>query len=199
MNIVFDLGKVVFKWEFENNIDNYFKDIQKRKHFIDEIFHHNDWIELDRGTLDVEDAIERGSIRTGLPQKDVSNLMNKIPQSLILDMETLKLVERIKNDNNHRLFVLSNMHTACADYIEKEFDFWDLFEGVVFSCRIKMVKPEFQIYDYLLNKYDLTSTDSIFIDDREENLIPAEKLGMKTIQFLNPAQCEKDLMAIGVF
>jgi len=199
MNIVFDLGRVVFKWEFENNIDGYLNDSKKRKIFINEIFHHNDWVELDRGTLNLEDSIERGTIRTGLPKEDVSKVMKMIPQSLIPDIDTLDLINRIKSNNSHKLYVLSNMHTACIDYIEKKFSFWDLFDGIVFSGNIKMVKPEMEIYNYLLNKYNLNSADTVFIDDREENLVPAEKLGMKTIKFLNPQQCEKELIAIGVF
>ena len=198
MNIVFDLGKVVFKWEFENLIDNNLNDINKRKKIVDKIFHHKDWIELDRGTLDLEDAIERGTVRTGLPKEDIVKVLSNIPQSLIPDLDTLDIIKRIKNLNNHKLFVLSNMHTACADHIEKEFDFWDLFDGIIYSCRINMVKPENGIYKYLLSEYNLNSMETVFIDDREENLLPAEKLGIKTIKFFNPQQCEEELIAIGI-
>ena len=37
------------------------------------------------------------------------------------------------------------------------------------------------------------------IDDTELNLKPALKIGIKTIQFINPQQCEKELDFLGVF
>lgn len=199
MNIVFDLGGVVFHWDFESVIDSVYNDALTRNIIIDKVFHHNDWIELDRGTLPLNEAIGSAVIRTGLPEKNISKLMNKIPKSLLPNTETLDLIKKIKNKNDHKLFVLSNMHIPCIEYIDKQFSFWDLFDDRVISCWVRMVKPELDIYKYMLNKFSINASETIFIDDREENLFPARKLGIHTIKFITPKQCKTELTKLNIF
>ncbi|MBT8082631.1 MAG: HAD-IA family hydrolase [Gammaproteobacteria bacterium] len=55
------------------------------------------------------------------------------------------------------------------------------------------MKPEPQIYEYLLDAYQLEPTDTIFIDDLPENLDAAASLGIRTIRFVDAAQCERAL------
>ena len=45
------------------------------------------------------------------------------------------------------------------------------------------MKPEKQIYDYLLQKYNLTAKECIFLDDLEENVLAASKIGINGVCF----------------
>jgi putative hydrolase of the HAD superfamily len=89
------------------------------------------------------------------------------------------------------------MHPASITYLEKTHDIWSLFDGVVISSRIQMVKPEIQIYEHLLSTYDLIAAETVFIDDLSENLAAASTLGMQTIQFMDAGQCRQDLTNLG--
>ena len=194
MNIVFDLGGVVFDWQPEAIISHFFDDEGERNLVRKEIFQHRDWIELDRGTLPLPEAADRGAARTGLRREDIEPMLEAVPQFLIPKPLTFELIRGLA-DTKHRLFVLSNMHLASAAHLENEYDIWRVFEGIVFSCRVGMVKPERRIYEYLLNHHDLEPTDTVFIDDVTENLTAAEALGIRTLQFLDPPQCERELHA----
>lgn len=194
MNIVFDLGGVVFDWQPEAIISHFFDDEGERSLVRKEIFQHRDWIELDRGTLPLPEAADRGAARTGLLRENIEPMLEAVPQFLVPIDATFDLIRGL-GDSEHRLFVLSNMHLASASHLEKEYDIWRVFEGIVFSCRIQMVKPERQIYEYLLNHHELEPTDTVFIDDVPENLTAAEALGIRTLQFLDPLQCERELHA----
>ena len=77
MNIVFDLGGVVFNWQPGKIIESVFNDMETQQLVKAEIFSHPDWVELDRGTLNLEKAIDRGALRTNLPRPDISKLMNQ--------------------------------------------------------------------------------------------------------------------------
>lgn len=55
------------------------------------------------------------------------------------------------------------------------------------------MKPEAYIYEYLLNKYQLTPSNTVFLDDIKVNTDAAEKLCMATILFNNPADGKKEL------
>jgi putative hydrolase of the HAD superfamily len=197
MNLVFDLGGVVFTWNPEQIIQQMFHDHKTRHRVKEEIFHHNDWIALDRGTLDRETAIQRAASRTGLSRKDVAMLINNIPHFLVPVPETIDLIRRIKRTTAHHLFVLSNMHTASIRHLEQTYPVWDLFDGIVISSHIRMVKPELDIYRYLIKQYGLSPTDTVFIDDTQVNLDAALQVGIQTIRFENPEQCERALEAMG--
>jgi putative hydrolase of the HAD superfamily len=196
MNVVFDLGGVVFTWQPNQIIKSVFENHETQEKVRSEIFSHPDWVELDRGVLDRDDAIERGAMRTGLSRSELSELMLQIPHSLKPIMDTVRLVHSIKRSGN-KVFVLSNMHLASIEHIEHEYSFWDIFDGIVISCRVHMVKPEAEIYEYLLNQYGLIADETIFIDDTDINLNAASMFGIKPIKFEDPYQCERKLKTIG--
>ncbi len=182
MNVVFDLGGVVFTWQPDQIIKSVFEDHETQEKVRSEIFAHPDWVELDRGILDRGEAIERGAIRTELSRSKISELMHQIPRSLTPIMDTVRLIHSVKRSGN-KVFVLSNMHLASIEHIEQEYSFWDIFDGIVVSCRIHMVKPKEEIYEYLLNKYGLIVNETIFIDDTDINLNAASRFGIKIIKF----------------
>lgn len=192
MNIVFDLGGVVFNWHPDKLIRGVFDDEETRMIVKSEILEHPDWLELDRGTLRFQDAVVRGADRTGLPNTDIERLLNEVPRSLTPIQETIELIRSMVSPD-HRLFVLSNMHFASIAYLEKEHDIWDMFDGTVISCRIQKIKPEIGIYEYLLNEYQLVASETVFIDDMSENLAAARSIGIQTIKFLTSSQCRQDL------
>jgi len=196
LNIVFDLGGVVFTWKPEEIIARVFTNPSARAVVRHNIFgHHDDWTRLDRGTLLYPEAILRAITRTGLSASSISAFFRQVPLSLVAVPDTVALLRRLKT-RGHRLFYLSNMHTAVMNYVERIYTFWDVFKGGVMSCRVHWVKPESEIYTCLLEQYELKVSQTVFIDDLPGNLEPAARIGMQTIKFDNLAQCERQLMAL---
>ncbi len=72
------------------------------------------------------------------------------------------------------------------------------FDVMVFSHKVGVRKPNNGIYKKILSKLRLAPSQCVFIDNLDCNLIPAEKLGMKTILFKNNKQFIKDLKKLGV-
>jgi len=197
LNIIFDLGGVVVRWEPEAIIAGVFEDTAVRAKVLSEVIKHADWLALDRGTLSRPDAIVRAALRTGLPESDIDRLFRQVPPSLVAIPGTIDLLYRLKQ-RGHRLYILSNMHPAFIEHLEATYTFWDLFEGGVISCRIHLVKPEAAIHAHLLQKYALDGAESVFIDDMEVNLTVASRFGIQTIRFENPVQCEDSLRALNL-
>jgi putative hydrolase of the HAD superfamily len=50
----------------------------------------------------------------------------------------------------------------------------------------------------VLETYRLAAQDTVFIDDVAANVAAAGRLGIRTIQFRNAAQCERELRALGL-
>lgn len=196
MNIVFDLGGVVFNWQPKALVRRVYGDPEIEALVHKEIIGHADWIELDRGTLALDDAIVHGAARTGLPRESVARLFDAVPASLTPIGSTIELLHAA-SEAGQTLFVLSNMQHPSADYLEAQHDIWKLFSGVVFSCRIEKVKPEPDIYEHLLTEHRLDPAETVFIDDLRENLEAAAAFGIRTIQFIDAAQCRTDLEKLG--
>ena len=196
MNIVFDLGGVVVTWEPEAIIAQVFADpiMQARVHTG--IFRHADWLALDRGTLSWQEAVRRGAHRTGLSEAAVAAVLQQVPTALVAIPGTVDLLYRLKAQG-HTLFCLSNMHVASITHLEQAYTFWDVFTGIVISCRLHLCKPEPAIFAYLLETYGLEGAHTVFIDDTEANLAAAAQFGMRTIRFESPTQCEHQLHVLG--
>jgi putative hydrolase of the HAD superfamily len=196
VNIVFDLGGVVVRWEPETIVAHAFSDPDVAAKARREIIGHADWLELDRGTLSLKDATARAARRTGLAKTVVAKFLRNVPRELVPIPETVEILYALKA-RGHQLYCLSNMHVASIEHLERSYSFWDLFTGKVISCRLHLCKPEPAIYDYLLKTYALDRDSTVFIDDVHANLHAAVKFGMQTIHFKSPGQCQHELQSLG--
>src|SRR5688572_15601909 len=96
MNVVFDLGGVVVRWEPDAIIAKVFSDPTVRAAVRDDVIGHHDWIELDRGAISYDDAIRRAAERTGLPPADIARFLERVPPELTPIPETVDLMRRVK-------------------------------------------------------------------------------------------------------
>ena len=197
MNVIFDLGGVVVRWDPDAIIAGVFSQDVLRKRAGQAVFAHPDWIELDRGTLGRDEAIRRAAQRSGIAEAEIRKLLLAVPPSLVPFPDTVDLLYRLKA-RGVPLYCLSNMHFASIEHLEREHRFFEVFKGLVISCRLKMCKPEPEIYQHALKANGLEAKDTVFIDDVEVNIAAAAGVGIRTIQFRNAAQCERELRALGV-
>jgi putative hydrolase of the HAD superfamily len=197
LNLVFDLGGVVVRWDPDAIIAGVFADPETRSKVRAGVFGHADWLELDRGTLGREDAIARAANRTGVAAHEIKRLLHAVPPSLIVFPDTVELLYRLRA-KGHPLYCLSNMHFASIEYLERMHTFWDVFDGAVISCRLQLCKPESAIYAHLLKSYGLKAEETLFIDDVQVNLDAAARLGIRTLKFENAAQCERELRSLAL-
>ena len=108
---------------------------------------------------------------------------------LAIDLqEPVKPTERLVRDlkaAGYKLYVLSNMSREFIDFLRR-FPVYGLFDGEVVSCEEHTVKPEPRIYEILLERYGLTPSETLFIDDRRSNLEAAAAFGIATFHFREP-------------
>jgi len=192
MNIIFDLGGVTLSWSSDLFLSHNFNNKEQYDTAYNYILNTPLWAELDKGTVSHNDSVKIASKESGFSEKTVEKLINAIPDVLLPIDETLDIIKELKG-KGHKLYVLSNMSLRAADEIEKKYNFWDLFDGIMFSSRVKMIKPDNEIFLHILEKYNLNVNDSVFIDDTEINVKAAQNLGFKTVHFKTPSQCEQEL------
>ena len=195
LNVIFDLGGVLLEWNPARILADRYPERAHRELIEAKIFRHQDWLDLDRGTLDEAAAIERFHQRTGFAHDDLSQLMDAARDSLLLKHDTWALLHELRSDEVP-LYCLSNMAAPTFRYLQARYDVWGAFTGIVISGQLGMVKPEPDIFEYLLTKYGLDRRRSVFIDDLLVNVEAARRLGLHGIHFRNAEDCRAQLGAI---
>ncbi|WP_422840379.1 HAD family hydrolase [Aeromonas veronii] len=195
MAIIFDLGRVVVSWD-PVGIVRSVRGPQGAEQLAEQLFNHPDWLEVDRGTKSLHTMAREAQARTGLSAAQNLAILQAVPASLQPDPAMLTLIAEL-HGAGHTLYALSNMGHASIDWLEQHQDFWRFFSGKVVSARVRMMKPEPDIYRYLLVSFDLKPAECIFIDDSPANIAAAEALGIRGIVFTDAESCRQQLGELG--
>ena len=176
-NIVFDLGGVIFARDprkFEPEFIKFFSYIT-----LPEMPRF--WEEYDRGVVSYDEVItslaEYNSCDRELAAKNLRRSI--LTQEAI--PATKALIEALKA-KGYRLFVLSNMSKEFIEFLREQ-EVYRNFEGEVVSCEEHIVKPDPAIYTTLTERYGLNPAETLFIDDRKENITAAVAQGWQGYHF----------------
>ncbi len=101
---------------------------------------------------------------------------------LTIDEQFIDVAKQLKN--NYNLAILSNDVSEWGKYLREKYGLNELVKFSIISGDVGYRKPSEEIYKIALIKANVSPENCVFIDDRDKNLIPAQKLGMKTIRFL---------------
>jgi putative hydrolase of the HAD superfamily len=197
VNVVFDLGGVVVAYDRAALLAELYDDPATHAAVRTGIEEHLDWPSLDRGALSEREAVERAAARARVPAAELTRFLRRMAVAWTPIPETVALLRRLQAQG-HALFCLSNMHPESLAFLERSFDFWRVFTGVVISCRVGFCKPEPSIYQHLLQHHALAPRETVFVDDLDVNLAAARAFGIRTVKFESPAQCARALRRLGV-
>jgi len=165
-----------------------------------------DWM-TGRDINEIKDLVKK-AIKKSSHQEPVKNLFRSVAH-LMLDAQTLadsqapitamaKLAKKLKK-KGYKLYVLSNWETDSYKLVKKQNpELFSLFDGIMVSGEEKMGKPSPEFYQRLLEKYNLSPEQCIFVDDEITNTIAAQKLGIQSIVCKNTAAVCKGFIKHGV-
>lgn len=85
----------------------------------------------------------------------------------------------------YKVYALSNGYEGSLNVLSAEHRFFQLFDGILFSCDAAAAKPEKVIYENFLQKYNLNPAETLFIDDVEANVAGATSCGIDGIVCLD--------------
>jgi 2-haloacid dehalogenase len=110
--------------------------------------------------------------------------------------DTVSILRELKAQGTP-LYALSNWSAEMFPHAEERFDWLELFDGIIVSGRIGMVKPDREIFDHMLQTFELSAEDIFFIDDNEPNVIAARSYGIRTHHFSGADGLRSELEALG--
>lgn len=97
-----------------------------------------------------------------------------------------------------RTAILSNMVLELMEYMRQEFGWLAHFHQHTWSCELGIGKPDPAIYLHTCKELDVSPAETLFLDDKAENIAAAESVGLQAIRFSTIDQLKKDLIARGL-
>lgn len=182
--VVFDVGNVLLNFDQQELLRTFYPDLTdaQKKHLWVKILNTPYWAMLDHGTITTEEAIQA---MVGF-EKDMEPSIRYFMSHWL---DTKKPVEEgvrtLKNVKQHgkKLIVLSNYQEEAFHTVRSRFEFFELFDGYLVSAELKMMKPQYEIYRYAIDRYGLDPSRTLFIDDSPINIEAALVEGWQGICF----------------
>lgn len=106
-----------------------------------------------------------------------------------------KVIKKLKK--KYKVVTLTNV-SEIHNVVRKEKKIYKHFHFNICSCDVGLAKPDIRIYKLLIKRLKMKPQEILFVDDVKICLVPAKKLGIKTIQFKNNKQFITDLKHFGV-
>ena len=183
---LFDLGNVFFDWNPERILKPIFNDDERMNFFFNNISFPLLDTRCDAGiTIEVavNDAIKKfpefeKEIKLYYPNH--GNMVGGFFQ------KTVDVFYKIK-ELNYPCFVLSNWSAETYEGMEETYPFLKDFDGKIISGRDFLIKPDPAIYELAISRFDLIPQETLFIDDRLDNIEAAQKLNFQIIHLTNPS------------
>lgn len=111
----------------------------------------------------------------------------------IWDIGLLDFCRKLKS--RYKLGIISDAESSARKMVET----WvndELFDVIVFSSEVGVCKPDSYIFQYTLEKLGIEANETIFLDDREKNVIGAKALGIHAIHYENSNQAIESLKMV---
>jgi HAD superfamily hydrolase (TIGR01509 family) len=152
------------------------------------------WSLAERGRITDEEFWARSGSALGLgAPEDLARLREDLWGAWRPEPGVLEIVDRLRR--THRVAILSNASDALEGMLAERYGVADRFEAILNSARLGVAKPERAIYERALAALGLEPRETVFIDDRAENIAAAAALGLHVVWYVGPAELARQLAA----
>ena len=197
MKFLFDLGGVFFDWDPNYFYKDVFDTADERKYFLTEVC-SDEWnLKQDAGRT-IKEAEEELIPLFPKYEKEIK-MYYKNHRNMIRGIfdSSVKILKKLKNQN-YECYVLSNWSAETFVGMIDYYPFLKLFDDLLISGEDKLIKPDAAIYELAINRFNLKPNETVFIDDKLENIKAANNLYLKTIHLLDPKKIDLEIDKIMV-
>jgi len=195
--VIFDFGNVICTFDLSR--------------FLDRVLQYTDRTMLDM--MGDMPALSRASIRyeSGLMSseeyfREISQIGNlRMPREEFVAAysaiftpipDVFMLIRSLKG--LYKLGLLSNTNEWHFLHSIRPLDVFPLFDAVTLSYEVRAMKPAPAIYGDMLRKLSVAPAECVYIDDLDENVEAASRLGMHALLFTSPEALRTDLRRAGI-
>ncbi len=190
--VVFDIGNVLAGFDWQEYLSGFGFSKETKERLAEATFQGNNWKELDRGAKTDEEIYEDCLKEVPDLEKELSMVWEGrlgIVKEYEYSTEWIKSLKA----KGYRVYILSNYGINTFAEAKRTFSFLEHADGMVISYEIKHIKPEPEIYEELIRRYNVEPEKAVFIDDLEANVEAAKKFGFHAFRFTTKQEVEKTL------
>ncbi|MEO6916390.1 MAG: HAD family phosphatase [Chitinophagaceae bacterium] len=196
--IIFDLGNVLIDWNPRYVYRTIFDSEEKIDWFFENIT-TQDWNEQQDEGRSLADGTQELVKKHPQHETEIKAYYGRWTEMLGGAIhDTVEIFRELKQNNNLRLYGLTNWSAELFPVALERYDFLQWFEGIVMSGEERTRKPFPEIYQTLLSRFNINPQEAIFIDDSLRNIKGAEAVGIEGIHFTSPAQLRAALITRGL-
>jgi 2-haloacid dehalogenase len=176
--VVFDIGGVFLDWDPRNLYRKMFSDEERMEWFLEHIC-TSEWHDAhDRGHSIAASCADLGLAHPEwLPEIAAWAERSEEMVGGVMD-DAISVLEELK-EAGIPCYALTNMEAETYPGRASRYEFFSLFDGTVVSSFEGMAKPDSAIFDVVARRFQLSPAQTLFIDDRLENVEAARALGFR--------------------
>ena len=185
-NLIFDVGGVLFDYRWKEMFMDYGLDEDNAIRGGTQMFNDPDrtWDIFDLGIKSDEEIADIFCKKYPGDEDVIRWFIRHGEYMQVPRPKVWKKVHELKQ-KGYKIYILSNYPESLFKKHTEYADFMDDIDGLMVSYMIHKAKPAEDIYKALCDKYGLDRSESIFFDDRSENVEGAVKFGMKSVKILS--------------
>jgi len=131
--------------------------------------------------------------------KSIGNLLNKdfnevrkaLTRDLNFDINIANQYRSLKKD--YLIVLISNAPKGMVEEIIKFYRIDDIFDSLIISSEVKLIKPYKEIYELAISKYNKNHETMFMVDDNYKNLKVLPGLGIKGILYKKGINLKEEL------
>jgi HAD superfamily hydrolase (TIGR01509 family) len=123
-------------------------------------------------------------MQLGVDSTEIAETFAQTTASLTPHAAMIALIHDLKA-TGISVYMMTNIPQPDFDQLRARDYIWDAFNGVFASGYVGMRKPDTCFYEHVLKEICVPPQETVFVDDKMENLLPARKLGITSLHCVN--------------
>jgi 2-haloacid dehalogenase len=196
--VIWDLGGVLIAWNPEYLYSRIFRSEYAMKYFLTNIC-TSDWNEEQDGGRSFQDGTELLINQFPEYTQEIRAFYGRWQEMLGGEIRTsVEILDNMKRYGNISLYALTNWSAESFPIALQLYDFLHWFNGILVSGAEGIKKPDPEIYELILTRYQLDRSTVLFIDDNLRNIKAARASGIESIHYTDSESLMRSLIEYGV-
>lgn len=191
-NVVFDVGNVLLSYDWKGMMVDYGLTSDQAEDFYDMMFHDPLWLEFDLENWTYDEVAAKFIQKNPAHAEEIRYFLFHKELMPIPRPDVYVRVQRLI-EHGIRVYLLSNYSSVLFAEHTKHIPFMDQLAGQMVSYEIHIGKPDHRIYEALYRKTGIDPAESLFFDDRLENVQGAKETGMDGVTVTSEDELIREL------